>query len=234
MGFKYVPLEWVFELVCRYVAARDIAHAKIKARLDAGEGMPQYMKDHAVYYAGPAKTPDGMASGSFGPTTAGRMDSYVADERRLLAELYRLVPGGGRVRDGHWQNDGHRPYGVGGVDLLGEKRQRKPRNLLLAKVSIEDLRARLEGERGIAGDADLRERQRRVATYLQPAMLLVPPVRGHEPREVASRMAHKPDEDGRDEQEDDECHTASRRFSSRCCCCCCCFCDCCWLRCDWC
>jgi len=61
------------------VVARDIAHAKLKERLDAGEGLPQYMKDHCVYYAGPAKTPEGMASGSFGPTTAGRMDSYVAE-----------------------------------------------------------------------------------------------------------------------------------------------------------
>jgi fumarate hydratase, class I len=59
------------------VVARDIAHAKIAERLDAGLGMPQYMKDFCVYYAGPAKTPTGMASGSFGPTTAGRMDSYV-------------------------------------------------------------------------------------------------------------------------------------------------------------
>jgi fumarate hydratase class I len=59
------------------IVARDIAHAKIKERLDRGEGMPQYMKDYAVYYAGPAKTPQGYASGSFGPTTAGRMDSYV-------------------------------------------------------------------------------------------------------------------------------------------------------------
>ena len=59
------------------VVARDIAHAKIKERLDRGEGLPQYLKDHAVYYAGPAKTPAGYASGSFGPTTAGRMDSYV-------------------------------------------------------------------------------------------------------------------------------------------------------------
>jgi len=59
------------------IVARDIAHAKIKERLDRGEGMPQYMKDHPVYYAGPAKTPKGMPSGSFGPTTAGRMDSYV-------------------------------------------------------------------------------------------------------------------------------------------------------------
>ncbi|WP_256837998.1 fumarate hydratase [Ornithinimicrobium faecis] len=59
------------------VVARDIAHAKIKERLDAGEEMPDYLRDHPVYYAGPAKTPEGMASGSFGPTTAGRMDSYV-------------------------------------------------------------------------------------------------------------------------------------------------------------
>jgi fumarate hydratase class I len=59
------------------VVARDIAHAKLKERLDRGEGLPQYVKDHPIYYAGPAKTPEGMASGSFGPTTAGRMDSYV-------------------------------------------------------------------------------------------------------------------------------------------------------------
>ncbi len=57
--------------------ARDIAHARIKQMLDAGEPMPEYFKNHPVYYAGPAKTPKGMASGSFGPTTAGRMDPYV-------------------------------------------------------------------------------------------------------------------------------------------------------------
>ena len=59
------------------IVARDIAHAKLKERLDRGEGLPQYFKDHAIYYAGPAKKPEGRASGSFGPTTAGRMDSYV-------------------------------------------------------------------------------------------------------------------------------------------------------------
>ena len=59
------------------IVGRDIAHAKIKERLDAGEPMPEYLKNHPIYYAGPAKTPAGMASGSFGPTTAGRMDSYV-------------------------------------------------------------------------------------------------------------------------------------------------------------
>jgi len=73
---KY-PVKTRLSLTGPLVVARDIAHAKIKERLDAGEEMPQYLKDHPVYYAGPAKTPDGMASGSFGPTTAGRMDSYV-------------------------------------------------------------------------------------------------------------------------------------------------------------
>ena len=71
------PVKTRVQLTGTVVVARDIAHAKIKERLDAGEDMPQYLKDHPVYYAGPAKTPEGMASGSFGPTTAGRMDSYV-------------------------------------------------------------------------------------------------------------------------------------------------------------
>ncbi len=73
---KY-PISTPLKLTGTIVVARDIAHAKIKARLDRGEGMPDYLKNHPVYYAGPAKTPQGMPSGSFGPTTAGRMDSYV-------------------------------------------------------------------------------------------------------------------------------------------------------------
>ena len=72
------PVKTRLSLTGPLVVARDIAHAKIKERLDAGEEMPAYLRDHAVYYAGPAKTPEGYASGSFGPTTAGRMDSYVA------------------------------------------------------------------------------------------------------------------------------------------------------------
>ena len=71
------PIRTRLSLSGPLVVARDIAHAKIAERLDAGEPMPGYLRDHAVYYAGPAKTPDGYASGSFGPTTAGRMDSYV-------------------------------------------------------------------------------------------------------------------------------------------------------------
>ncbi|OLF13149.1 fumarate hydratase [Actinophytocola xinjiangensis] len=72
-----LPVKTRLSLSGPLVVARDIAHAKIKERLDAGEPMPDYLRDHPVYYAGPAKTPDGYASGSFGPTTAGRMDSYV-------------------------------------------------------------------------------------------------------------------------------------------------------------
>ena len=75
------------------VVARDIAHAKIKERLDAGEPMPQYLKDHAVYYAGPAKTPEGYASGSFGPTTAGRMDSYVEQFQAAGGSMIMLAKG---------------------------------------------------------------------------------------------------------------------------------------------
>jgi fumarate hydratase, class I len=75
------------------VVARDIAHAKIKERLDAGEEMPGYLRDHAVYYAGPAKTPEGYASGSFGPTTAGRMDSYVAQFQAAGGSLVMLAKG---------------------------------------------------------------------------------------------------------------------------------------------
>ncbi len=71
------PIKTRLSLSGPLIVARDIAHAKLKEALDAGKGLPQYFKDHAVYYAGPAKTPTGMASGSFGPTTAGRMDSYV-------------------------------------------------------------------------------------------------------------------------------------------------------------
>ena len=75
------------------IVGRDIAHAKIKARLDAGEGMPQYLKDHPIYYAGPAKTPAGMACGSMGPTTAGRMDPYVDEFQDHGGSLIMLAKG---------------------------------------------------------------------------------------------------------------------------------------------
>ena len=71
------PVSTRLSLSGTIVVGRDIAHAKLKELIDAGQPLPQYVKDHPIYYAGPAKTPKGMASGSFGPTTAGRMDSYV-------------------------------------------------------------------------------------------------------------------------------------------------------------
>ncbi len=79
------------------VVARDIAHAKIKERLDAGEPMPSYMQDHCVYYAGPAKTPEGYASGSFGPTTAGRMDAYV-DQFQAAGGSFVMLAKGNRSK----------------------------------------------------------------------------------------------------------------------------------------
>jgi len=75
------------------IVARDIAHAKLKEQLDRGEGLPQYLKDHPIYYAGPAKTPTGMPSGSFGPTTAGRMDSYVDLFQSHGASMITLAKG---------------------------------------------------------------------------------------------------------------------------------------------
>jgi fumarate hydratase, class I len=87
------PVKTRLSLTGPLVVARDIAHAKIKERLDAGEPMPAYLRDHAVYYAGPAKTPDGYASGSFGPTTAGRMDSYVAQFQAAGGSFVMLAKG---------------------------------------------------------------------------------------------------------------------------------------------
>jgi fumarate hydratase class I len=89
---KY-PVKTRLSLSGPLVVARDIAHAKIKERLDAGEAMPSYLQDHAVYYAGPAKTPEGYASGSFGPTTAGRMDSYVEQFQAAGGSLVMLAKG---------------------------------------------------------------------------------------------------------------------------------------------
>jgi len=89
---KY-PVKTRIMLTGPMVVARDIAHAKLKQRLDSGEGLPDYLKQYCVYYAGPAKTPTGFASGSFGPTTAGRMDSYVDEFQSAGASLIMLAKG---------------------------------------------------------------------------------------------------------------------------------------------
>src|SRR2546429_237413 len=87
------PVRTRLSLTGPLVVARDIAHAKIAERLDAGDAMPAYLREHAVYYAGPAKTPDGYASGSFGPTTAGRMDAYVERFQAAGGSLIMLAKG---------------------------------------------------------------------------------------------------------------------------------------------
>jgi len=88
-----VPVKTRLSLTGTLVVARDIAHAKLRERIEAGDGLPQYMKDHIVYYAGPAKTPEGYASGSFGPTTAGRMDAYVDQFQEHGGSLVMLAKG---------------------------------------------------------------------------------------------------------------------------------------------
>jgi fumarate hydratase class I len=87
------PVATRLSLTGPIVVARDIAHARLKERLDAGDGLPQYLKDHVVYYAGPAKKPEGHASGSFGPTTAGRMDSYVDQFQAVGGSMVMLAKG---------------------------------------------------------------------------------------------------------------------------------------------
>jgi fumarate hydratase class I len=87
------PIKTRVELSGPMIVARDIAHAKLKERLDSGKGLPDYLKNHPIYYAGPAKTPAGLASGSFGPTTAGRMDSYVDPFREAGARCITLAKG---------------------------------------------------------------------------------------------------------------------------------------------
>ncbi|MBY0339002.1 MAG: fumarate hydratase [Acetobacteraceae bacterium] len=87
------PVKTRVSLTGTIVVGRDIAHAKLQERLDAGQGLPDYIKNHPVYYAGPAKTPEGMPTGSFGPTTAGRMDSYVEAFQRAGGSLVMLAKG---------------------------------------------------------------------------------------------------------------------------------------------
>jgi fumarate hydratase class I len=98
------------------IVARDIAHAKLKERVDAGQGLPDYFKAHPVYYAGPAKTPAGYASGSFGPTTAGRMDSYVDLFQSLGGSMVMLAKGNRskQVTDACKQHGGFYLGSIGG------------------------------------------------------------------------------------------------------------------------
>ena len=113
---SHYPIRTRLSLTGPLIVARDIAHAKIKERLDRGEGLPQYFKDHAIYYAGPAKTPEGYASGSFGPTTAGRMDSYVDAFMAAGGSFVTLAKGnrGAEVREAYKKYGGFYLGSIGG------------------------------------------------------------------------------------------------------------------------
>jgi len=110
------PIKTRLSLSGTLIVARDIAHAKLQERIDRGEGLPQYVKDHPIYYAGPAKTPEGYASGSFGPTTAGRMDSYVGPFMEAGGSFVTLAKGnrGPEVREACKRYGGFYLGSVGG------------------------------------------------------------------------------------------------------------------------
>ncbi|MGH6977293.1 MAG: FumA C-terminus/TtdB family hydratase beta subunit, partial [Stellaceae bacterium] len=110
------PIKTRLSLSGPLIVARDIAHAKLQERLDRGESLPQYAKDHPIYYAGPAKTPQGYASGAFGPTTAGRMDSYVDAFMAAGGSFVTLAKGnrGAEVRDACKKHGGFYLGSIGG------------------------------------------------------------------------------------------------------------------------
>jgi fumarate hydratase class I len=136
---KY-PVTTQLSLTGTLIVGRDIAHAKIKERLDRGEGIPQYLKDHPIYYAGPAKTPEGMPSGSFGPTTAGRMDSYVDLFQSHGGSLVMIAKGNRsrQVTDSCRKHGGFYLGSIGGpAALLAQENIRKVEVLEYPELGME-------------------------------------------------------------------------------------------------
>ncbi len=134
------PTKTRVSLTGTMIVARDIAHAKLKERLDAGLGLPDYFKNHPIYYAGPAKTPPGMASGSFGPTTAGRMDSYVNLFQAAGGSMVMLAKGNRSqaVTDSCQQYGGFYLGTIGGVAaILAQESIRKVEVLEYAELGME-------------------------------------------------------------------------------------------------
>ncbi len=134
------PIKTRVALTGTIVVARDIAHAKLKERLDRGEGMPEYLKNHPVYYAGPAKTPAGMVTGSFGPTTAGRMDSYVDEFQAAGGSLIMLAKGNRSkaVRDACQKHGGFYLGSIGGpAAVLAEQNITKVEVLEYPELGME-------------------------------------------------------------------------------------------------
>ncbi|MBI2348702.1 MAG: fumarate hydratase [Deltaproteobacteria bacterium] len=136
---KY-PVTTQLSLTGPMIVARDIAHAKLKERLDRGAGLPQYFKDHPVYYAGPAKTPKGMPSGSFGPTTAGRMDSYVDLFQSHGASMIMIAKGNrsSQVTEACKKNGGFYLGSIGGpAALLAQENIKKVDVLEYPELGME-------------------------------------------------------------------------------------------------
>jgi len=148
---KY-PVTTQVSLTGTMIVARDIAHAKLKERVDRGEGLPQYLKDHPVYYAGPAKTPAGLPSGSFGPTTAGRMDSYVDLFQSLGGSMISIAKGNRsqQVTDACKKHGGFYLGSIGGPAAILAKENIKKVEVLeypelgmeaIWKIDVEDFPA---------------------------------------------------------------------------------------------
>ena len=134
------PIKTRVALTGTIVVARDIAHAELKKRLDRGEGLPEYLKNHPVYYAGPAKTPEGMPTGSFGPTTAGRMDSYVEEFQAAGGSLVMLAKGNRSkaVRDACKAHGGFYLGSIGGpAAVLAEQNITKVEVLEYPELGME-------------------------------------------------------------------------------------------------
>jgi fumarate hydratase class I len=134
------PIKTRLSLTGTLVVARDIAHAKLKERLDSGGGLPEYFKNHMVYYAGPAKTPEGYASGSFGPTTAGRMDSYVSQFQAAGGSMVMLAKGNRsrQVTDSCKQHGGFYLGSIGGpAAILAERSIKKVDVLEYPELGME-------------------------------------------------------------------------------------------------
>src|SRR5207245_104508 len=111
------PIKTRLSLSGPMIVARDIAHAKLRERLESGQGLPDYVKNHPIYYAGPAKTPEGYASGAFGPTTAGRMDSYVDEFQAAGGSMISVAKGNrsAQVREACKKHGGFYLASIGGA-----------------------------------------------------------------------------------------------------------------------
>ena len=136
---KY-PVTTQLSLTGTIIVGRDIAHAKLKERIDKGEGLPQYLLDHPIYYAGPAKTPKGMPSGSFGPTTAGRMDSYVGLFQSHGGSLIMIAKGNRsqQVTDACKKHGGFYLGSIGGpAALLAQENIKKVEVLEYPELGME-------------------------------------------------------------------------------------------------